>query len=68
MQLESLGWVLNPCARLSVQGGSEPPLFLVRAPIKGAQLSERLVRPDELPEGLALPRWQVEAGRVVAQD
>ncbi|MBK8005537.1 MAG: DNA replication and repair protein RecF [Gemmatimonadetes bacterium] len=25
-------------------------------------------RPDELPEGLALPRWQVEAGRVVAQD
>ncbi len=50
MQLESLGLVLNPCASISVQGGSEPPLFLVRAPIKGAQLSERLVRPDELPE------------------
>ena len=50
MQLESLGLALNPCASISVQGGSEPPLFVVRAPIKGAQFSERLVKPDELPE------------------
>ncbi len=50
MQLETLGLALNPCASISVQGGSEPPLFLVRAPIKGAQFSERLVKPDELPE------------------
>lgn len=50
MQLETLGWALNPCASISVQGGSEPPLFLVRAPIKGAHFSERLVKPDELPE------------------
>jgi hypothetical protein len=50
MQLETLGLALNPCASISVQGGSEPPLFLVRAPIKGAQMSDRLVNPDELPE------------------
>lgn len=49
MQLETLGLALNPCASISVQGGSEPPLFLVRAPIKGAQICERVVNPDELP-------------------
>ncbi|MBP7624383.1 MAG: hypothetical protein KA763_10475 [Xanthomonadales bacterium] len=49
MQLQSLGLALNPCASISVQGGSEPPLFLVRAPIKGAHICERLVTPDELP-------------------
>jgi len=50
MQLESLGLALNPCASISIQGGSEPPSFLVQAPVKGAQLSARVVRPDELPE------------------
>lgn len=50
MQLETLGLALNPCASISIQGGSEPPLFWVRAPIKGAQLCERVVNPDELPE------------------
>lgn len=50
MQLSSLGLVLNPCASISVQGGSEPPLFLVQAPVKGAQYSVRVVNPEELPE------------------
>ncbi len=50
MQLSSLGLALNPCASITVQGGVEPPLFLVQAPIKGAQVSARLVGPEELPE------------------
>jgi hypothetical protein len=50
MQLSSLGLALNPCATISVQGGSEPPLFLVQAPIKGLQFSVRVVDPVALPE------------------
>lgn len=50
MHLSSLGLALNPCASISVQGGSEPPLFLVEAPVKGAQYSVRVVDPAELPE------------------
>lgn len=50
MQLSSLGLALNPCASISVQGGSEPPLFLVQAPVKGGQYSVRVVNPGELPE------------------
>ncbi len=50
MQLSSLGLALNPCASITVQGGVEPPSFLVEAPIKGAQLSARLVESGELPQ------------------
>lgn len=50
MQLSSLGLALNPCASITIQGGVEPPSFLVQAPIKGAQISQRIVGPDELPE------------------
>ena len=50
MQLSALGLALNPCARITVQGGVEPPLFLVEAPIRGAQFSARMVSPEQLPQ------------------
>jgi hypothetical protein len=50
MQLSALGLALNPCARITVQGGVEPPLFLVEAPIRGAQFSARTVSAEQLPQ------------------
>lgn len=67
MHLSSLGLALNPCASISVQGGSEPPLFLVQAPVKGAQFSVRVVDPAELPEAHRFLASALVRGEVVDQ-
>ncbi len=67
MHLSSLGLALNPCASISVQGGSEPPLFLVRAPVKGAQYSARVVDPAELPEAHGFLAAALIRGEAVEQ-
>ena len=50
MQLSTLGLAINPCAKITISGDSEPPLFLVQAPRRGAQLLVHTVGPDDLPQ------------------